>query len=597
MYGRGYHESHLDMEGVVDVQGKYQLLIRTLPNIHMEKVRPPYKSEWPSEIPTKEELEKYEKREEDMSDKEWARVSISYSVKDLNIHNFQWSSHRLGEPREQTREEMYEDFVHSLGDKQRKAWECYRSVQGKFAVESFRQYMDRSIVPENSESELNKRISEDTLKSAEKSFIKTLGKKKFKIYKEIVVPYLSDPHLDRDKYLFDLSIAHRWILKRIFDLGWTTEYFGSFDASVLRSHDRREKCRPESIGKKYQWIAYHEFLARLSDNFEFRNDLGFRKEDYDGPWQLDYIRDIDPSNLLRKTKREVGGPNTNTWWFPPSYDSWDSECDDVKWLKNSKDIPPFGRLVEVANPDGKEWLVLEGYYSWEQPIPPEEERFEMPRREIWYTIRSYIVKKTDINSVFEWAKKQNFMIDRMPKSYDLPNVFLGEFFWSGAHKYYCEHSLYRDWTRGDRGCIPREVLVTTQKYSWGDQNCDCSQEENIYIYLPAEWLVQQMNLQWNRIEGQFSDKNGELMAFDPSVVSSGPGTLLINRDAFLDFLDKNGYDILWTIVGEKIILGEISRDKWKGKLLLSGAYRIEENMLCGKINKKFISPMSLKEEI
>ncbi len=31
MHGRGYHESHLDMEGVVDVQDKYQLLIRTLP--------------------------------------------------------------------------------------------------------------------------------------------------------------------------------------------------------------------------------------------------------------------------------------------------------------------------------------------------------------------------------------------------------------------------------------------------------------------------------------------------------------------------------------------------------------------------------------
>jgi hypothetical protein len=329
-------------------------------NIDMEKVRPPYKSEWPSEIPTKEELEKYEKWEEDMSDEEWAKVSISYSVKDLNIHNFQWSSHRLGEPREQTREEIYEDFVHSLSDKQREAWERYRSVQGKLDIESFRQYMDTSIVPENSESELSKRSSEDTLKSAEESFIKTLGKKKFKIYKEIVVPYLNDPNLDRDKYRFDLSIAHRWILKRIFDLGWTTEYFGSFDASVLRSYDRREQCRLESIGEKYQWIAYHEFLARLSDNFEFRNGLGFRTEDYDGPWQLDYIRDIDPSNLLRKTKREVWGPHTNTWWFSPSYDSWDSECDDVKWLKNSKDIPPIEQLVEVARPDGKEWLSFLG---------------------------------------------------------------------------------------------------------------------------------------------------------------------------------------------------------------------------------------------
>ena len=31
MYGGAYHKSHLDMERVIDVQDKYQLLIRTVP--------------------------------------------------------------------------------------------------------------------------------------------------------------------------------------------------------------------------------------------------------------------------------------------------------------------------------------------------------------------------------------------------------------------------------------------------------------------------------------------------------------------------------------------------------------------------------------
>ena len=52
---------------------------------------------------------------------------------------------------------------------------------------------------------------------------------------------------------------------------------------------------------------------------------------------------------------------------------------------------------------------MEAFYKYEQPTPLEEERFELPRRDIWYMIKSYIVKKSDIDKLYEWAKKQSFM--------------------------------------------------------------------------------------------------------------------------------------------------------------------------------------------
>ena len=98
-----------------------------------------------------------------------------------------------------------------------------------------------------------------------------------------------------------------------------------------------------------------------------------------------------------------------------------------------------------------------------------------------------------------------------------------------------------------------------------------------------------MGLQWNGIEGQFFDEDENLIALDPSVKNPGPGVLLINRDIFLKFLDGNGYDIIWTVIGRKNIIGGMARDEWKGRLELNGAYRIHTGKVCGQISKKFIS--------
>jgi len=261
-------------------------------------------------------------------------------------------------------------------------------------------------------------------------------------------------------------------------------------------------------------------------------------------------------------------------------------------VKKPKDLPAIDPLIEVMNPeDQSKWLTLEAYYKWEQHTPPEEERYQIPRRDIWYALKSYIVKRSDMDELFEWAKKQNFWNDWMPRSDELTNVFLGEFFWSPAFVYHdIPYYYHNGWTRGRDNKIPKEVLVSTDGYMREDSLYDCSIEETIHISLPAKWLVDHMDLGWNRIEGHFYDSKGTLIAFDPSTKNSGAGALLINRDVFLKFLGDNGYDILWTIIGEKrIIGGNFSRDDWQGQLELNGAYRIHQNQVCGAINPKFRS--------
>ncbi|NOR48631.1 MAG: hypothetical protein GQ533_11405 [Methanosarcinaceae archaeon] len=471
-------------------------------DIDIQKIRPPYNSEWPSNIPSAEELEKYSEWQEDMPDEKWALVNLYDSVMGsgdfaryiigTNTGHFQWSSCRLNEP--------------------------------------------------NNPTKIN----------------------------------------------FDLSIAQRWIFKRVLDLGWTIELFGKFDRDNLKYS--RGEHKPERIGKKYQWIAYHEFLAMVSDNFEYEKSWSDTSEKYDGAWQI-YVRDIDPSCLLRKTSSvSFGSLHDNNWWFPISYDTWDSESDDITWLKSDSDIPPIKPLIKVMNnQDNSKWFTLEALYKWEQPTPPEQERFDISRREIWYMIKGYIVKKSDIDEVFEWSKEQNFNGRWMPESHDLHSVFLSEFFWSSAFDYH--DILYSDvWSHKEDNQIPKEVLVSTFKYIQEYNGYDCSIDNYINIILPSKWLVDSMCLHWNEIEGHFFDENNKLIAFDPSIKDTGPSVLLINQDEILEFLNKSGYDILWIIAGEKnIIGGYTSADEFMGRNEISGVFRINNDEIEGTIEAKFLS--------
>ena len=572
-----------------------------LPNIDPQKARPPYKSEWPKSIPTKEELEKFHESREGMADEEWARLSIYTSVMGLgdfaryiigtNSGSFEWSSRRRGEPRRPTRQQIVGAFVKSLTEKQKNLWDSFMAAQQELSSAIFLQLIGRK---ESTQAKPNTQDLERVLQMAERSLCRGLGKPKVKTFTEIVTPILSDPARYDAMDRFDLTLAQRWILSKVFSLGWTTKHFGSFDRDVNRyAYRGRDATKPERIGKKYQWIAYHEFLARVSDNFEFKGESWSHKtERFEGPWQF-YGRDIDPSCLLIKTKREDWQPHTITWWFPSPYSAWDLETDDTKWIRSSTDLPFVEPLLEVERPeDDTKWLVMEAHYDWEQPTSPEEERFEVPRRSIWYMLSSYIVKRADMENVFEWVAKQNLWGRWMPESRDLYRIFLGEFHWAPAYLYHNKPYYGQPgWTRGDHKVMPAEVLPTTDTYTHEGNSYDCSVDETIHIYLPCGWLAHAMQLQWTGAEGRYFDQRGQLIALDPSVDQVGPGALLINKDRLLEFLHQAGYEMFWTVLGEKDVVG--GRDHpsdWKGRLIINGAFRFQDGHIRGATGTTFEAP-------
>ncbi|MEQ8464203.1 AVAST type 2 anti-phage system protein Avs2 [Coleofasciculus sp. E1-EBD-02] len=554
-------------------------------HVDIERTRPPYQSAWPLEIPTEEELKSYGKTSENMDDREWARSDLYDSVMGFgdftryvigtNNGDFEWSSRRSDEP---TTKQKYEEFIESLTERQRKVLEQYKIVRSNI---SFCKRLDAATQREHFDGEISNEELDSILASEEKKFLRTVGNNKRKIFHEFVLPHLEDPK--GKEFQFDLSIAQRWILKRVFDLGWTVERFGNFDRRI-NYNDIRSANKPERVGKKYQWIAYHEFLAHVADNLEFVGDVGLddSPQSYEGPWQISSeTRDIDPSLLLRRLPKRDRTNKTTSWWQLVQYTFNEADKQEqIAWIAQEDDCPDPRQLIEVTRPnDGTVWLTLEGHYRWIEQGPIEEDQYDSLRRDMWFQVRSYIVHREYASELLQWLNIQNFMGRWMPESESMFDVFLGEFPWAASYK---DKNETKDWVQPSRrrDDLP-SVVVTTTEYLREDGTFDCSIDDTISALIPSAWLIRNMGLRWSGGRFSFVDSTNEVVAFNPSAEEVGPYTVLISPEKLTRFLSENNFEIIWTVLGERQLIGGHHRE-WHGRLELSGVYQLCNGIVQGE---------------
>jgi len=384
---------------------------------------------------------------------------------------------------------------------------------------------------------------------------------------------------------FSLELARRWIFNRVVELGWTPEKFGYFDRS-RSSHDRRSD-KSERMGKKYQWIAYYEFVARVADNYQYAPSYhDSRAKVYEGPWQVSYARNIDPSCLLTS---DVGDDDSQMWWSPLAYVP-SSDVDAQDWVKTDSDLPSAEALLQVRNPvDDSTWLVLQTHRNFEEPAEMGGERFDRPFKQGWYMVRSYLVRRSDEHRLIDWLATKSFWGRWMPENTEEYKVLLGEFFRSPA--YHAHDDAYHGhdgWTKG-RG-LPAKVCVTAEGYLH-ERVYDCSISNSIHLLLPAKAIVEGMRLHWSGKEAQFCVPEGDVVIFDPAALEPGPHALLIKQSALKRFLDEQGLSLIWTILGAKEwMTGSMRDEKWIGELQMSGVYRLANDVPTGSLRSEWVGP-------
>lgn len=150
----------------------------------------------------------------------------------------------------------------------------------------------------------------------------------------------------------------------------------------------------ERIGKKYQWIAFYDTLARVTDNFvmfDFHSSWGKEKEQlqYKGSFEPS-VRDIDPTILIKETKIDRKSEQT-FWWTPEVNLNWNME--NRTWIKHIEDLPNPKNILEVTDTNGEQWIVLCSYPDWDEPIKKGYDKYETIHKGLWYQFKSYLLPK------------------------------------------------------------------------------------------------------------------------------------------------------------------------------------------------------------
>lgn len=568
--------------------------------IDEDKINPHYESEWPENIPSEEELKKKYYPEDFFKNKTnergfldiWSSVmsfgDFARYVIGTNSNMCEWSGIKFGQ-KIVDRKVLFEHFIDKLNLHQKRLWgECDPIICEDYKDDS------KKISGINFAFKVAvRRKKDDEVKSALETFKRSLNDKKRKLFKKEIFPYL-DHNLNlihNPAKSFDLRIAQRWIFNRVVELGYDPKLHGEFDNMVNRyDNSGRSEHKAERIGKKFQWIAYHEFIALVSDHFEFKGDSWSNSaEKYKGAWQP-RIRDIDTSFILQNDEHINNSVTFSQWKSKHGhYDAWEKEKSDLDWIKTNNDLPNIKNIIHITDDNKKEWLMLEGFIKWEEKTPPEHKKYDIPVREVWYMVKSYIVKKNDVKKFFEWAKEHDFMGRWMPESNSFYETFLGEYPNSVAFEDL--RGDYNIWTKSGRGSedIPVPVVVTDDSYL-NEFTLDCSHSGSVSVKLPCKWLINKMKLHHKYLDGRFYDKQDNLTTITTSIFEeSFPSALLIDKKAIIEYLNKNGNAIFWTLLGEKqLIGGSHSIDDFVGRLEISGAYALNmKGKVVGNCNAKF----------
>ena len=345
----------------------------------------------------------------------------------------------------------------------------------------------------------------------------------------------------------------RYILKRVFDLGWTLERFGKFDTFDIGDHGR-EAAKAERIGKKYQWIAYHEIMAYMLDQPGYEL-FGVKSELYEGPWQISCrgvnIRDIDPSVTLRSNK---GGSNSlshkQSDWARGIYTGWKENDPPRVWITDENDWPVIEKLLESllkVNVMNENWLNLCGSFVWRRPEITSAEDFKLEGRQLSLGFTGYFVRNNKIEEFMNPVEKGNANKGEKRERSRSDAIFFGEYGWSPAFR----SSYGLDEFSGDVRSASSSHPYSPSKFDGSVDLGGLLSGPHTWLRVPSFDLVENRGLQWQGRNAEFVDADGKLAAYDPTADKEGPNSLLVREDIMRNYLKENGLTLCWRIGGDK----------------------------------------------
>jgi len=541
--------------------------------IDVSVARPPYNSQWPIGHVSDEEIEAYTQEYERgtfsdaivssvINDGDFARYQINYAVT-------KWNPAAIGIKSRPTDRQIsaswLDGFIADAMIDQKSALTEY--IDAAKSAKGIARY---------AKSPENERVA-----TAETALMTVLSSEQWEGFRVRAKDYIRNQMFEgwgRDMpATFNVMWCRRWICKRAHELGWTAELFGEFEKIHCGGYDRNNH-ELERIGKKYQWIAFRELLARMADNLAFNGD-SWEKEDvplYRGAAQIGQ-RDIDPSLLITGTHYDGWAEWGKTWWVPfEVHFRSQSPHERLSWLESESDIINDDLLIDLQNPKtGRKWLALSGFARWSgHGIYKGKKEYQ---RETWSRLSCVVVHRSDLSSLIGSLKGRILTDPHLLPTLEFwsHDYYLGEFPWHPNMKGIGQWISPED--RWQSSPVPTRATIAT--YSCEKSGYDYSLDKTVSVEIPAPWLAETMGLRLASGHSPiYIDSSDKKIFFDPSVVEAGPSAALVDRDAFLQMLDQEDLAAIWVVAGEKSAYGgSDSGMGFGGRLLHTAVYTLDSD--------------------
>lgn len=353
--------------------------------------------------------------------------------------------------------------------------------------------------------------------------------------------WLSGSKGDSDA-IFSRRKAKRWVIKRVSELGWTKDRFESFERSFSRGYGRNDHDQ-ERMGKKYQWIAYHELLAKLIDRYPYLQKYSFDPSKLQGAWQLGR-RDIDPTLMHPGDLKKA--PTETCWWLQglPDVSQAIQKEDIHAWIRETSDLPPAHSGTGCEDPEGNEFVILESYHSARE----RRTRYGENYRSFSASVHSVILRSADVHRMLRALRNKSF-----------PGVFSNPQEWSG-YAFIDEYDWHPSWESTDEVFRKLSGLNSVAgapdvHYPYRQYMCEHSSynksiSQTISINLPSKFLIEGLNLSFEARKMSFIDGDGVVFA-DPAAFKDTSPAALANKSVFGRWLQANDFVVASAITYRK----------------------------------------------
>ena len=343
----------------------------------------------------------------------------------------------------------------------------------------------------------------------------------------------------------DIENTYNYALKIIFEeLGYSEQKFGIYDSG--RAKIRYDGQLVERIGKKYQWIAFYNVLARISDRHNIKI-FGFTDDSipYSGAWKP-YVRDFDPTlNIRRSSEMELPKFKQAIDFSLTSVNSDLDKKQAKQWVNDFHDIIDNIENLIIQDSNMNQWVRLHlfrEFISIKDKGSPHNS-FKKGDYLLRFSATAYLIPKKQSSSTKSKIKSRESVKLHGLYINDCYTLYNREYAWGPGYISEFESSFE---TNEDLNY----VLPTCINFL-REEKFETSQTPNVSFLIPSGLIIKGLSLQQKEFDGLYYSGQ-ELVSYDLRIQDNKhKGELLIRKDYIDSFLKEHDYDLMWMITIDK----------------------------------------------